>query len=408
MSLFCLMMLPIATHADIKINEFSPDQSPQKVEIINTSTQSADISSWYVDDSGGSTFFIIPPNTLLFPNSCYVLSADLNLNKTSSDTIRLFDQTSSPTSSSAHLIDSYTYTTFAKNENMSWYRIPDGQNNWKIGIASFGNYNEATQSCIIVPTPSPSPTPTPFPSLIASPTSTDDTELKTDTDTPGQIIISEVYPYPKSEEHEWIELYNNSLQSISSFLYIDDCEGKGSSPQKYAISAKPDAYFSIELSHSIFNNDGDCVRILDLNQTLLDDLEYADSKQGYSYGKSEDESNYCWQIQSKNEKNNNCLVGETKTIMHTGQKSSTSLPIQTNTNTSINPPANEITSPATVLGENIYMTKPQDISPLKPDNYYDSYRYTFSYLALLYSSLTVCYIMVRIKNDQKNSSFSTS
>ena len=75
----------------ILINEFLVDPQPQSVEIFNSGTESADISDWIIDDSGGTTFYTIPKNNIIFPNQCLVFSADFNLNKTSADMVRLID-----------------------------------------------------------------------------------------------------------------------------------------------------------------------------------------------------------------------------------------------------------------------------------------------------------------------------
>jgi len=47
-------------------------QPIQSVELYNTASSSADISSWYIDDAGGTTYFTIPPYTIIPPLSCMV------------------------------------------------------------------------------------------------------------------------------------------------------------------------------------------------------------------------------------------------------------------------------------------------------------------------------------------------
>src|SRR3989339_158102 len=99
---FILNTFPVLAQSKILINEFLIDPQPQSVEIFNSGTESADISDWIIDDSGGTTFYSIPKNNIIFPDQCLVYSADLNLNKTSSDTIRLLN-------SSQQLVDSFSY-----------------------------------------------------------------------------------------------------------------------------------------------------------------------------------------------------------------------------------------------------------------------------------------------------------
>ena len=92
--LFLAFLCPVSGEQNVKINEFAIDLSPQQVELINISSSSADISNWYLDDGGGTTYYSIPQNTYLYPNSCLVFSYDLNLNKSSPDTLRLLMQPS--------------------------------------------------------------------------------------------------------------------------------------------------------------------------------------------------------------------------------------------------------------------------------------------------------------------------
>ena len=159
-----ILLYPVFGEQNIKINEFAIDLNPQQVELINTSSSSADISNWYLDDSGGTTYYTLPQNTYIYPNSCLVFSSDLNLNKSSPDTIRLFDNTLPPTATNASLIDSYAYKS-SPGTGKSYLRNPDGENNWIAGVSTLGQYNLTGQNCVITPTltPTPSPTPTPIP-----------------------------------------------------------------------------------------------------------------------------------------------------------------------------------------------------------------------------------------------------
>ncbi|MBI3366623.1 lamin tail domain-containing protein, partial [Candidatus Roizmanbacteria bacterium] len=113
----------------IRINEFFIEPTPQQVEIINTGTQSADISGWYIDDNGGSTYYTIPQSSILYPNACLVFAGDFNLNKSSPDTIRLFNTIAPPTSTNANLIDSFSYK-LSSGSGISYLRLPDGTDNW--------------------------------------------------------------------------------------------------------------------------------------------------------------------------------------------------------------------------------------------------------------------------------------
>src|SRR3990167_2983604 len=82
----------LSSEKQIVINEFSIEPE-QKIELWNNSSTPIDVSNWYLDDSGGTTYFTIPLSTVLYPNSCVMFSDNFNLNKSSADTVRLFDST---------------------------------------------------------------------------------------------------------------------------------------------------------------------------------------------------------------------------------------------------------------------------------------------------------------------------
>ena len=71
-AVFVLLRAPCSmVYAQIRINEVLIDPS-QKIELFNFGTNPFDISGWFLDDSGGSSYFIIPQDTTLVPNSCRV------------------------------------------------------------------------------------------------------------------------------------------------------------------------------------------------------------------------------------------------------------------------------------------------------------------------------------------------
>src|SRR3989344_984028 len=152
----------------ILINEFLVDPQPQSVEIFNSGTESSDISDWIIDDSGGTTFYTIPRDSIIFPNQCLVFSADFNLNKTSADTVKLINN-------SQLLIDSFSYKS-SSGSGLSYYRFPDNNNYWTTGSASLGFYNQTNISCLVTPMPTilnqvptgtwPTITITPIPTII--------------------------------------------------------------------------------------------------------------------------------------------------------------------------------------------------------------------------------------------------
>ncbi len=316
---FILNTFPVFAQSKILINEFLIDPQPQSVEIFNSGTESADISDWIIDDSGGTTFYSIPKNNIIFPDQCLVYSADLNLNKTSSDTIRLLN-------SSQQLVDSFSYKS-SSGSGVSYFRSSDGSIDWTTGSANLGFYNSNTEQTCLLPTPTSSPTQEPTmtvvptekmenltPTATSTPTPTPLRPTSTITITPtpqsyGNVYISEVMINPPTGEKEWVEIYNDNDFSISlNDWYIDDLEDSGSAPKIFSLEIGKKSYAVFDLSASIFNNDKDNIRLLDHKKDLKDDLEYNKTDPGKTLGKTNfDSDDFCIQEPSKNFANNPCI-----------------------------------------------------------------------------------------------------
>ncbi len=278
--LLLFLLFPSCVFADIRINEFLVDPSPQQVEIFNTGDSTVDISGWYIDDSDGSTYFKISDGTQLQPKACQVFSADFNFNKTSADSVRLFDPSKNPTEAGATIIDSYSYSS-SPGTNISYQRKPDGTGDWSSGEPTFGQNNETKSSCVNAET-----TITPVP----SPTSHE------------KISVSEAYVYPASGEGEWVELYNdNDFEVNLQNWFIDDGLGSGSSPKQFSLTIGAKRYAVYELSSSMFNNDGDTVRLLDTNSNVKHEFSYDESKEGFTVSPS------CMRTPTKGSANNSCI-----------------------------------------------------------------------------------------------------
>jgi len=307
--------------AKVVINEFLIDSSPQQVELFNTGDQPTDISNWYLDDAGGTTFFTIP-STLLYPHACVVFSSDLNLNKSTPDSIRLFDNTAPPTSSSAVLLDNFSYKS-SPGSQISYLRQPDGADIWASGSATLGLFNSSSVSCIVTPTPTPTLSPTP--NVI-----TDSPTLPV-TPTPPiyeNIYISEVMTYPETGDHEWVELFNDNDFDVNlENWYIDDLVDAGSSPKLFSIIISRKGYNVIDLTSSMFNNGGDSVRLLNQNREEKDSFEYFKSEQGKTLGRvSLDSDFFCIQESSKNTNNNEC-INITPTVVPNISLKTTAIPL---------------------------------------------------------------------------------
>ena len=373
--------------AAVKINEFLVDPT-QEIEIINTGSDSADISNWYLDDSGGASYFTISGNTIIYPNSCLVFTSDFNLNKSSADAVRFFNNTAAPTSSSAILIDSFSYKS-SPGTGISYQRLPDGSDNWASASATLGSFNASKTNCIITPTP----TPTPQPEVSESSTTT----------SYDSIFISEVMVNPEAGEKEWVEFYNGNGFNVSLVnWYLDDIENAGSSPKLFSLDIPAASYAVFDLPSSMFNNDGDSVRLIDSTRSVKDSFEYMGSEKSKTYGRiSFSSDNFCLQEASKGMANTDCLVPNssssastpTPVISQTANKKRvlTSLPQQ-----KLGLNSNQNQSVGEVLGA-------ESSQPIEQSNSLPAGRQggtmtrSFSFISLSYSLLTIASIFIKMK-----------
>jgi len=294
----CLILPPVL-FADIKLNEVlvEPDQS---VELLNTSTDEVDLSSWYIDDSGGTTYYTIPQNTIIHPGSCLVFSSNFNFNKTSADTVRIFDNTAPPVSTLSALIDIFSYSK-SPGDGISFIRSPDAHGEWTTASASLSFFNTIEETCLYFQpiTSSPTPTPSPTPSIQNSNNSTN---IK-------NIYISEAMVAPDTGDNEWVELYNDNNFEVNLIdWYIDDIAEGGSTQKKFSLSIPVYGFAVVDIKSSVFNNSGDEVRLLNSFGDLTDSFTYDFSQKGKTFGKiSFLSTEFCTQEPSKNRFNNTCI-----------------------------------------------------------------------------------------------------
>jgi hypothetical protein len=395
---FILNTLPIFAQSKILINEFLIDPQPQSVEIFNSGSQSADISDWVIDDSGGSTFFVIPKESVIFPNQCLVFSSDFNLNKSSADTIKLINI-------SKELVDFFSYKS-SSGSGISYFRFPDSFDNWSTGAANLGLYNQTGISCLAPPPPTPSPTPTitvaptskPIVTEPVTPTPTLPTVVPTEESFSSydNIYLSEVMVAPPTGEKEWVEIYNDNDFPVSlNNWYIDDIESSGSSPKKFSLTISRKSYGVFDISSSMFNNSGDTVRLLDFNKKPKDGFEYTDAKQGKTLGRiSFASDNFCLEEPSKNSSNQPCIepsptVTPTPTmIVAAGQITPSPTANIIREKISI-PQVSSYTPSSNVLGatNKLIINPPNNKSLIK----------LMSFLSLSYSLLTIISILFKMK-----------
>lgn len=107
---------------DIVINELYPNAATGQtewIELYNPTPQTIDISAAYIDDiaSGGGAPIQIPSGTVIAAGGYWTLDTNNYFNNSGDDARLLLSDGST-------VVDSYTYTSSAKNK--SWYRTPDG------------------------------------------------------------------------------------------------------------------------------------------------------------------------------------------------------------------------------------------------------------------------------------------
>lgn len=397
--LLFFLCLTVYAEPSVLINEVLIDASPQSIEIINTSSESADISGWYLDDSGGTTYYTIPSNTILYPGLCTVFSSDFNLNKASSDASRLFSNAYPPTDTHSFLIDSYAYKK-SFGPGISYVRIPDGSTNWSTASASLGLFNGSLTPCIVTPTPIPSPSYQPHLPTLTSPPS------PTLFITPSfqNIYISEFMAYPETGGNEWVEIYNDNDFDVELVdWYIDDVENGGSAPKKISAAISKKEYAVIDFTSSTLNNDADQVRLLNSEKIIMDELEYQNAIQGTSYGRlTWNSDTLCIQEPSKGFSNHSCIaqpsithapISSSRSSTENTKKLSTSIPKVLPVSTRATYTSGSFSSPTTHV-----IIPQQNVLGISTHN--GSSPSALPYLLFIsgsYSILTICSVLVKMR-----------
>gem|GEM_PF-1485115 len=296
------LVLVNSAFGQIVINEFQiePEQS---IELYNPSTETIDLGSWVLDDSGGTTFYTLPVNSLISPLSCLVFTANFNLNRTSSDLVRLFNP-------QQVLVDSHAYDQ-SPGLGHSWQRIPQGEDSWQSGESTLAKNNTTGESCLALSETSPTLTPIPtFLTPSEIPPSLTPTPI-------GKIYLNEALVNPE-DGPEWVEIYNQNDFVVELLdLYLDDSENSGSTPKKFSLKLAPQSYAIIELT-AVFNNDCDSVRLLNSQKQEIDSFEYANSEKGESYSRQAlNEGVWCKTLPSPERANNPCLESPSAIVLGT-------------------------------------------------------------------------------------------
>ena len=126
------------------------------------------------------------------------------------------------------------------------------------------------------------------------------------------LVISEVMVDPVTNQQEWVELYNNN--SFTAELHdwmIDDSKDAGATPFLFSITIGPKSYATVDITKTMFNNDGDTVRLLNAQGFEKDSITYTASENEKSIGRPNFGSALvCIQLPSRNVPNSSCIITE--------------------------------------------------------------------------------------------------
>lgn len=191
---FLFFLSPSIANAQVVINEFLPDGTPEWVEFYNSGGSQEDLSGYFFDDDTNLGSEIGSPKVSLsglIPSltTCYLeLTTYLN---NSGDSPTLFKPDGT-------IADTYTYS--GSNSGKSYSRVPDG-GSW---LADQTSTKSLTRCSDLAPSPTPTPTPTTTSTPTPTPTPT---PTKTPTPTPTKT------PTPKPSPKENIVLESQTSNS---------------------------------------------------------------------------------------------------------------------------------------------------------------------------------------------------
>ncbi len=273
---------------DIVINEIFPnpagnDSKQEWIELANLGLSTCILEGWSIDDSAdGSSPYFFKKNDEIISGGFFLIPSwitKINLNN-SEDSVRLFKNNGT-------LEDEISYKNAPEDETFS--RI-ENEFFWTKKITPL------TENIFIKETKVEK--------------GSDDIKKENkiitipDGDLSNSIQITEIFPNPKGTDkgNEWIELYNDSDESVNLSNWILDT-GENSKT-KYIfqnISIGTQEHLLIhdsEFNFSLKNSNGE-VRLLDFNEGIVDQIEYDQAEEGKSYTKilikNEDDIEESWE-----------------------------------------------------------------------------------------------------------------
>lgn len=393
---FICFFLTKGVFAVLKLNEVYPAPSSGEyewVELYNDEDKILDISQYQLLDLAGNKIKFSTDSVL--PLSFIIATSSSVLNN-SGDTVFLKN----------NLGDAIEIAIYSGSFDSSktFVKCPDYNGNWFTLNLPTKNASNQTACQLLTPTPTSSTTPLPTPTPTLEP-------LSLPTPSPisyNSIFISETMVNSLSGGNEWVELFNNNDFSVSlTNWFIDDIENEGSSPKLFSLEILAKGYAIFELTSSMFNNNGDSVRLLDFNKNLKDSFEYSSATQEKTWGRvSFDSDEFCLQEPSKGAVNNSC-------INPTATPNLTSKPTNKPTNPlylSVTAVANRLINRSPSVSIYRYInTSPAnstieegEILGLSDQNRINSHNRlirSLSFISFSYSLLTILSIFLRMKNS---------
>jgi len=116
---------------------------------------------------------------------------------------------------------------------------------------------------------------------------------------PSSIIINELLPSPEGpdNEQEWVELYNsNSFSVLLSDWKLEDSVGQINTfifPKNYQIAANGFLVLNRQTTKIVLNNDQDGLKLIQPNETVVDQITFKNALLGQSYSRTKD-NNWLW------------------------------------------------------------------------------------------------------------------
>lgn len=224
----------LAPCRNIRINEVLPDpegadKDNEWIELINLCEEEIDLTGYYLADKSSVKHF---PSGTITAGGFTLIYPVFSINQTDEE-IFLY-------SPEGQLIDSMFYSS--SKTNLAIARVPDGIGEWKMNrVPTPGDFNYIEY--------------------------------------PNDIIISEIYPYPKQGESSWIELYNTSEQIVN----LDMWRIQVSSSTHTIENTTLDPYSFVVISTRFsLSKQGSTLNLLNPNEDLVDTFTFGPTKQGIS------------------------------------------------------------------------------------------------------------------------------